>query len=70
VRLLKQLGTTKELETELRKSIVRRDSNLPSHHPHRAFVRQQLAQVLADMDRHEEAKTLLMEAKKILNTRN
>jgi serine/threonine protein kinase len=67
VRLLKQSGTTKELETELRKSIVRRDSKLPSHHPHRAFVRQQLAQVLADMNRHEEAKTLLIDANKILD---
>ncbi len=67
VRLLKQLGRTKELEAELARSIDRRDSKLPSHHPHRAFVRQQLAQVLADMDRHEEAKALLVDAKKILD---
>jgi tetratricopeptide (TPR) repeat protein len=67
-RLLTQLGLQSKLEAALTRSIYRRDSQLPSHHPQRAYVRQQLAKLLSDTHRPDEAKKMLLEAEAILDS--
>jgi serine/threonine protein kinase len=66
-QLLKRLEMQEELEAALRQSILRRDDCLPANHPQQAFVRQQLADVLASTERHQEAMRFLLEAKEILD---